>query len=179
MRALLLVLALAGCKNDCGTYSYKGVQGTEWCGDVYGTEGEVYEDEAAPSNSWVHLWFRHDVPPNEFSFDHGGSVHLWLLWDDLESGEELGAEAIYGECNWIDYGVPLDDTDDVERLEAPTEVSLESHGARFNLDVGTSYVRKLEWHVLCGEGEFRLDAKDIVELERLGPSNGPPNNVGG
>ncbi|MCA9568228.1 MAG: hypothetical protein KC656_10310 [Myxococcales bacterium] len=167
MTRLLLVVAVAsGCRNVCGTYTYKGFVGTEECGDVYGTQGYVHEGVDDPSVGWVLLEPAHDVPPGRFDFDHEGSVVVHALWEPLEAGEVLGPESVWTECVWTDEGRPLDGSDDVAHREPATFVEIQSHGGRFNLDVGTSYVRKLSWHIVCGDGVIELEAKDVVELER-------------
>lgn len=174
MRLWLLLPLLAGCKtfrNDCGTYLYKGVIGTEWCGDVYGSEGDLYENEDDPSTSWAEIHFRHTVPPGEFDFDHVGSVRAWFRWEDLLEEEVLGPDLVRAECFWIDYRDPRYDSDDVEFLELATEFELIDRGRGFNLDPGNTTVRDLEWHVVCGEGELRLDAHDTIKFD-LGTTSG-------
>jgi hypothetical protein len=165
VRALGVVFAIAaGCGDVCGEYQYRGVRAVEWCGDVYGSEG--FRVDGPPSVSWGQLEFRHSVPPGEFTFEHGGHVSARFVWADLESGEPIGPERVLGTCAWTDRGDPLTTSDDVERLEPPTELSLQGHGRGFNLDPEGSAVRDVSWHVVCGDGVFRLDARDVVKFDR-------------
>lgn len=162
---LAALLLQGGCGNDCGTYQYKGVLGTEWCGDVYGSEGTLIEGE--PEFASAEVQFRHTVPPGEFYFDHFGSVRAKFLWSDLDSGEAFGADRVFAECVWTDRGDPRTDSDDVERREPPVEIELRGHGGGFNLDPSNSTVRELSWHVVCGDNVFRLDARDRVKFDHL------------
>lgn len=159
-----LLSTLSAC-NDCGVYQYKGVLGTEWCGNVYGTEGSMFE--VADGDDWAELRFGHSVPPGEFDFSHGGGVTARVLWEDLESKEPLDASRVLTTCSWTDYGDPFDDRDDVIHSEQATEVTLQGHGGRLNLDVGDVFMREVSWTIACGDGVIRLDAKDTIDFTRL------------
>lgn len=177
MRAWLAAgVALApACREQCGTYTYKGVQGVEHCGQVWGTEATVSETGDDPEQAWAEITFRHLAPPGEFDFDHQGGVTARVRWSDLISGDELGPDTVLTACDWIDRNQPLYDPDDVQRLEPATEVRLRDHGRRPNLDVGNTYVRDLSWEIVCGDGVIRLDAKDNVKFARTEGGGLPPD----
>jgi hypothetical protein len=164
--AFLVVLSTAGCKNVCGDYQYKGVRSVEWCGDVYGTEGRLFD--GAPEVAWAELTFRATVPPNQFQFDHGGFARAKVRWSDLLSGDTLGPDRVLGTCGWTDYGDPLLDGDEEDRVEPPVEIELRGHGRGFNLDPEGTRVREVTWHLECGDGIFRLDARDNVKFDIVG-----------
>lgn len=164
--AAVALLTLPGC-NDCGTYQYKGVLGTEWCGNVYGTEGAFYEVRDQPEASFAEITFGHSTPPDEFDFDHGGGASLKVLWSDLESKQPLSADQVLMSCYWTDFGDPFDDGDDVFYSEPATELELEGHGARLNLDVGNAFMREVSWNIVCGDGVMRLQGKDKIDFTRL------------
>ena len=159
-----VVAANLGCADVCGSYQYKGVRGTERCGDVYGSEGRFFEGE--PEVAWGEIAFAHTVPAAEFNFDHYGYVSARFLWADLESGEPLDADRVLVTCHWIDRGDPLTPLDDVERTEHAEDVALQGHGRGFNLDPpGESRVRELSWRVSCGDWVYRLEARDKIKFD--------------
>ncbi len=177
MRALLFIGAMgvfSGCKalrNDCGDYVYKGVIGTEWCGDVYGSEGQVFVNDDDPSTTWAQIEFRHTVPPGEFDFDHVGTVLAQVRWEDLDTKEPLGPESVWTRCIWTDFRDPRIDNDDIHHDEPAVEVELLGRGSGFNLDPGSTMVRDLEWHLDCGDGAIRLDAHDTIKFD-VGSTSG-------
>lgn len=170
MRRVALIGVLSGLSgvacDDCGLYQYKGVRTVEWCGDVYGSEGTL--EEGSEDVASAEITFRHNVPPGEFYFDHSASLRARFLWADLESGEPFGAERIFSECSYTNFGDPLTDRDDVLVVEPVAEITLQGHGGGFNLDPSNSTVREVSWHVVCGDGVFRLDARDNVKFDHAG-----------
>lgn len=162
---LVASLWAVGCGNDCGSYQYKGVIGTEWCGDVYGTEGTLVEGE--PELAWAELRFRHDVPASEFYFEHSGSVSVKFMWSDIESGDAFDDSRALGTCAWTDRGDPRTDNDDVQRLEPPTSIRLEGHGGGLNFEPDVATVREVSWEVVCDEGVFRLEGRDKVKFDHV------------
>ncbi|MCO4747122.1 MAG: hypothetical protein KC912_20160 [Proteobacteria bacterium] len=165
MRSLLVGLVLlSACRNDCGDYLYKGVRGTEWCGSVYGTEGDYTDGE--PDVASVFLHFRHIVPPGEFDFDHAGGVTARLLTSDLESGEPMGAERVWTRCWWTNYGRPDIDGDETEYDEPATSVEIQGHGKGFNIDPREGVrMRDISWDVVCGDDIIHVSGRDVVGLD--------------
>ena len=164
------LVALPAC-NNCGTYQYKGLSGTEWCGTVYGTQGSHYEVDNDPEAAFVEILFDHSVPPGEFDFENSGGAAVKLLWSDLESKDPLMADRVLVTCFWTDFGDPFNEQDNLYYGEPATEFELEGHGGRLNLDVGNAFVREVSWNVVCGDGVIHLEGKDTIGFERLETSS--------
>lgn len=161
-----VALVGVGC-SECGTFEYKGIEGAEECGIVYGTEGQWWDEPGdADGEGVIVLRFQNDRPLADFSFVHTGGVEATILVDRMARGEALGPEDAEVRCTWWDYRDPRDGTDDVYHDELTTDFSLKFVRRAMNLDVTGPPYRRFAWDITCPDDVMRLNGRDIVELTR-------------
>ena len=158
---------LTAC-DDCGDYVYRGVEGEEYCGSVYGTTGSWYNDPSESDGEGVYeVVFGNDAPLNEFSFFHQGNVKAYFLVDEFRPGLTFTPAAPRVACTWTDLNDVLDPNDDVPHLDERAtdfEITLLRRGTTFLL--GERRLA-LAWRITCGDGVYQLRGRDVVGLDEV------------